>query len=94
MEQIFDKTEIYENGIIDIVNKLRAECNRNGIPMFVSLCIKNTPKESVYKNEMVSAASSGINLTDDKFIDFVNVLNGFTTIPKKTELDFSDEVFS
>lgn len=93
IEKNFDKTAAYENNIIDIVNKLRAECSRNGIPMFVSVCIKNTPKETIYKNEMVSAVSSGVNLTDDKFIDFVNVLNGFTTVPKKTEFDFSDDIF-
>ena len=37
----FDKTEEYESEVIDLVTKLRVVCNRNNIPMFVSVCIKN-----------------------------------------------------
>lgn len=83
----FDKKKEYEDGIIDLVTKLRIACNRNNIPMFVSICIKNDEYGSVYKNEMVGAASSGIKLHDDKIIKFVNVLNGFETVPKREEVE-------
>jgi len=83
----FDKTEEYNNEIIDLVTKLRIACNRNKIPMFVSVCIKNDEHGTKYKNEMVGAASSGIKLEDDKLVGFVNVLNGFTTVPKKEEIE-------
>ena len=36
---------------------------------------------------MVGAASSGINLKDDKLVGFVNVLNGFNTVPKREEME-------
>ena len=84
----FDRTKEYETEIADLLFKLRAACNRNKMPMFVSVCVKNNDKESVYKSEMVGTVSSGIKLTDDKIVKFVNVLNGFETIPK-TE-DFFD----
>ena len=60
--------------------------------MFVSVCVKNTDKETLYKNEMVSAVSSGIKLKDDKIVKFVNVLNGFDTVPKADNdvFDFDD----
>lgn len=83
----FDKTAEYEDGIIDLITQLRIACNRNDIPMFVSVCIKNDEHGSVYKNEMVGAASSGIKLEDDKLIKFVNVLNGFETVPKREEVE-------
>lgn len=88
----FDKTKEYEEEILDLVTKLRIACNRNKIPMFVSVCIKNNDKETVYKNDMVGAASSGIKLKDDKLVKFVNVLNGFNTVPKNLvdEFDFDD----
>ena len=88
----FDRTAEYNNEIIDLVLKLRSACNRNKIPMFVSLCVKNDEKGSTYKNEMVSAVSSGSDLEDDKFVKFVNVLNGFETVPKHDDTfdDYDD----
>lgn len=83
----FDKTEEYNDEIIDLVTKLRIACNRNKMPMFVSICTKNNEKETVYKNEMVSAASSGIRLKDDKLVEFVKILNGFSAVPREDELD-------
>ena len=34
---------------------------------------------------MVGTTSAGIKLTDDKIVKFVNVLNGFDTIPHRDE---------
>lgn len=84
----FDASEIYEKEILDLITKLRIVCNRNKVPMFVSVCIQNNKNESVYKNEMVGAASSGITLKDDKLVKYVNVLNGFDTVPKKETDEF------
>jgi len=82
----FDKTEEYNNEIIDLVTKLRIACNRNKMPMFVSVCIKNDEHGTIYKNEMVGAASSGIELSDDKLVGYVNILNNFVTVPKQDEV--------
>lgn len=81
----YDKTEEYENEVMELAFQLRKVCNRLKIPMFLSICVKNDNKESVYKNEMVSAVSEGIQLQDDKLVKFVNVLNGFETVPKSED---------
>lgn len=83
----FDKTQEYNDEILDLVVKLRIACNRNKIPMFVSICTKNDEKGTVYKNEMVSAASSGIKLKDDKLVEFVKILNGFKAVPNVDDFD-------
>jgi len=90
-ENKFDRTKEYEEEIVDLVFKLRSTCNRVGIPMFLSMCVKNDEHETVYKNEMVGAASTGIKLTDDKLVKFVNVLNGFDTVPKAVEEEYEFE---
>ncbi len=84
-QNYFDKTKEYDNEIIDLITKLRIACNRNKIPMFASICIKNDENGSFYKNEMVGTASAGIKLTEDKIIKYVNVLNGFDTVPKRDD---------
>ena len=91
IEPIFDKTEEYENHVLDIVNKLRTECSKRGMPMFVSVCVKNTPDKTVYKNEMISAVSSDITLHDDKFVDFTNVINGFITVPQREKFELNED---
>lgn len=81
----FDKTEEFDNEVLDLMVKLRIACNRNKIPMFISVCVKNDEAGSTYKNEMVGTTSAGLKLTDDKIVKFVNVLNGFDTIPHRDD---------
>ena len=86
----YDKTEIYETeGIIDLLFKLKQQCGKNGIPMIVTVAIKNDENGTEYKTEMVSAVSSGINLKEDRFVKFVNVMNGFDTMPHKEEMNIN-----
>lgn len=83
----FDKTDEYETEIINLVFKLRAACNRNKIPMFLSLAVKNDKNGTVYKNEMVSADSLGYKLQDDHLVRFVDILNGFDAVPKRENME-------
>lgn len=94
LTQNFDKTAEYNDRIRPIVEQLRRECSRVGVPMFVSVCVRNNDKETTYRSDMISAVSSDIRLHDDKLVDFTNVLNGFVTIPRRTDLDFDDEYMS
>lgn len=77
----FDKTKVYEEQISELVERLRIVCNREQMPMFLTVCVANDKNETSYKNEMVGTKSSGLMLTDDKIIRHVNVLNGFHTVP-------------
>lgn len=88
----FDQTELYNTKISFLVHELISECNRAKIPVFVSVCTKNDESGTTYKNNMVSAVLSNIKLTDDKFVKFVNVINGFDTVPK-ADLDTFDFEF-
>ena len=87
MTQNFDKTAEYEKNLQEMIKEMIKYCSANGIPIFISACIKNDEKESVYKSDMVSAASAGVHLTDDRFVRFVNVLNGFDTVPVKDTME-------
>ena len=86
---VFDKTEIYENEILPVVAHLRQLCSMNEIPMFLSIAVKNDESGTEYRNDMISAVSTGIVLKDEHLTNHVNVINGFETVPKK-EFDTFD----
>lgn len=86
---VFDKTDIYENEVLPIVEHLRMVCSKNEIPMFLTIAVKNDDNGTVYKNEMISAVSAGIHLKNEHLVNHVNVMNGFDTVPKK-EFDTFD----
>lgn len=94
----FNKEDILNNIIKEKVQELKNLCQEHQIPMFISMCYKNTPKDSFYYNDVVGSKSNNINLTNDLFKHYVNINNGFTTIPKSTKLsisydDFDDGIF-
>ena len=86
----FDKTEIYETEIIKKVQELLRECNKEQIPVFISVAVKNDDEGTEYRNDMFASATNNIFLKDDFFPNFVNVTNGFRTVPpaKILEIDF------
>lgn len=90
--KIYDKKKIYEKDIQPLIDVLLQECNRREIPIFIGACTKNTKTSSEYKLDIISPTSNGIYLSDDKFIDWVNVYNGFITTfnPHKTEVDMEE----
>ena len=87
MNTEFDKTKDFNILIKPKILELIQLCNKERIPIFVSACVKNDEKESTYVSDMFAAKSNDINLHDDKLIDFVNVTNGFVTIPKSQSLE-------
>lgn len=89
MTKEFDKTEEYDKVLSKLMHDVIKYCSANGIPVFISACVKNDKKESVYKSDMVSAVSADVKLTDDKLVKFVNVLNGFDTVPKHDDIEMN-----
>lgn len=52
------------------------------VPFFFTAAVKNTAEDTEYMCEAITPNSMGIPLTDDKFVDFLNIRNnGFITIP-------------
>lgn len=86
----FDKKDIYENEIAEKVTELVQLCNKERMPMFITVCVKNDKHGTEYINDMFAAASNGIKLQKDVIPDHVNVMNGFKTSPPVdvVELEF------
>ena len=86
----FDKTDVYETQVLKKVQELLRLCNKEQMPIFISVAVKNDEKGTEYKNDMFASATNDIFLKDDFFPNFVNVTNGFRTVPpsKIVEIDF------
>lgn len=86
----YDKTDIYETEVLKRVQELLRLCNKEQMPIFISVAVKNDEEGTEYKNEMYASATNNVFLTDDLFPNFVNVTNGFRTVPpaKIVEIDF------
>lgn len=87
MNTVFDKKEIFEKEIEEKMTELKLLCNKYRCPMFVSVCVKNDKKRTEYVSDMVGAYSNDIHLMDDKIPKFVNVLNGFDTVPPHDDFE-------
>lgn len=87
----YNKKNTYEQEIYNKVNELKLLCNQEKIPMFFACAISSTEKKTVYETEYISAASNDIILKDDKIADFINVVNGFDTVPPKEIIEIEYE---
>lgn len=88
----YDKTDVYNSEILEKVQELLKVCNKEQIPAFISLAVKNDEEKTEYVNEMFPSATNNIFLKNDYFPNFVNVINGFRTVPpqKIVEIDFDE----
>jgi hypothetical protein len=77
----YDKTEIFNSTINNKIQELIQLCNAEQLPIFVSVAVANNAEKTEYVNDMFASATNDIFLKNDKFPDFVNVMNGFRTIP-------------
>lgn len=86
----YNKKKVYENEIFDKINELKLLCNKEKIPMFFACAIESTDKKTTYVTEYVGSKSNGIELKEDKITGFINVVNGFETVPPKNiiEIDY------
>lgn len=85
----FNKNEVYEALVVPKIRELLQICNRERIPVFISACTKSDKKGTEYKSDMYAALSNDIILKDDKFTKFVNVINGFETVPSSNVMDIN-----
>lgn len=83
----FDKREVYDAVIAQKVEELIQLCNKDHLPVFITVCVKNDEKGTEYRTDMYSSASNGIKLKNDLMPNFVNVLNGFATVPPTDIVD-------
>jgi hypothetical protein len=90
----YDCTSEFESEIKPKINELKKVCNRLKIPMYVSVCYKNNKKESTYYNDTVGSWSNGVILTTDLLPDYMNVQNGFRTVPPQEEEEVDMDIFT
>ena len=85
----YDKTDEFDV-INEKIQELIQLCNTEQVPVFVSVAIANDENHTEYRNDMYASATNNIFLKDDKFPHFVNVINGFRTVPpqKIAQIDF------
>ena len=86
----FNQKKYFENEIYNKVNELKLLCNAAKIPMFFACATVSTDKKTTYETEYVGTESNDIHLKDDKITEFINVVNGFETIPPRNivEIEF------
>lgn len=83
----FNKEEFYNEEIEKRIIELKQLCNREKIPFFVAVCVKNDKHGTEYKKDMLTAQICDVELKDDIVPKLVNVTLGFdiiqpTTIPE------------
>ena len=81
----FNKTKEYNKNLKEKVEDIKRICNNLDIPCFLTFCVKNNEKETVYQTEYLSPGQKQQNLKNNRFADYVNIINGFTTTPYKEE---------
>lgn len=88
----FNKNHEYKAFVADKVMELKQICHMYKIPMFITVCTKNTEEETCYEKDMISAATCGYKLTDNQIAKHVNVTLGFDTVQSTPEmvLDMED----
>ena len=87
----FDKTSEYSNEIEEKVTELIQLCNKERLPMFLAIAVKNSEEGTEYVNELFSSVSNNIYLKEDYIPHFVNITNGFTTIPPAEDIEIEFE---
>ena len=57
-------------------------CVKSRVPIFITRLDSNSEEETKYKSQVYNAVTANLELKDDYFHRFVNILNGFDTIPR------------
>ena len=88
----FDKKDIYEKMLKEKIDELKKLCNQERMPMFIAVCTESTKKETHYEADLVGSYSNDIILKDDLIPKFINVFNGFDTVPHDEEVELEMNV--
>lgn len=76
----FDFQQIYEEKIKPYMREIKKICKIEGIPFFYAFALKNTDdgdnRKTTYRYEANLTGCNNICLADDKFREFILVING------------------
>lgn len=92
---VYNKQKVYHEKIEAMVKALIIECMKEKIPIVICSAVANTEEKTEYKTEIYGPGGADVNLSDDRFGNFLLVLQGndkFRVIPAQmTEND--NEIF-
>ena len=77
---VFDKENIYNEKLQNLIMELKKVCTMEKLPMFIAVCVKNDENETVYKKDAVSANTIDLKLTKDYIPNLINATLGFDTV--------------
>lgn len=84
-----DKKDVFNTQIRPLLEKIAVICNDNQMPMFFTVVTEEYNNKTKYESKMLDADFVGAQITDNKFPDFLNLINGFKTYLPIQE-DYSD----
>lgn len=83
----YNKEKVIQNEIEPYLNKIIKICNEEKIPIFFTLAASNSDAETKYETKTLSPDVLGVELKENNFPEFINVMNGFNTVPPRTILE-------
>lgn len=89
-----NKEKIFKESIAPVMDKMLAVCNDNGIPFFMAFGVKEDSDGKLdLRSQGLIPEEFHYKVNDRRFSDFVNVVNGFKTVPEevKKTMDMDDE---
>lgn len=78
---VYDKQEFYKEEIANKVSELKLLCMQQKIPYYMAFAVANNEEDTEYVTEALIPFSNNIQLKRDRFPDYINIGNGFTTTP-------------
>lgn len=86
----FSKKSDYDTHVKEHVKDVLLQCDRFGIPAFMTFAVENSEKGTNYITEMNSAGANGIKLKDDRIAKHALVEAGFEVVPKQTAAAYQE----
>ena len=88
----YDKTKLYEEKVLPLINEMRKICVLNNLPIFFACATKNKDGKTEYAEEGILTGSAGIELYDDWFEKFL-LVGKLDLVPVTKISQFNDKSF-
>lgn len=89
---MYDKRNIYDASIKELVKKILLICDVHHIPVVMSFAVANDKTSTIYVSEMLSATAVDTTLTNDQIARHAAVIGGFHVIPASSQIHLEDEL--
>lgn len=80
----YDKTDVYNEKIVPLLDQLEKICTKEQIPFFFSAAVANNEETTSYEQRARTAAPMGFGITKDLLVEHVKVCAGFEVVVSET----------